>query len=93
MMRVTDKISNRTFLNNNRRLRNNLLGSYTRIMTQRRFNRVSEDCINGAKAMIIRRDLRDLDIYDSNLSSIKQLFTEAETSLTHIAHNNYISVE
>lgn len=93
MMRVTDKISNRTFLNNNRRLRNNLLGSYNRIMTQRRFNRVSEDSINGAKAMIIRRDLRDLDIYDSNLSSVKQLFTEAETNLTAIAHNLYISVE
>lgn len=92
-MRVTDKISNRTFLNNNRRLRNNLLGSYTRIMTQRRFNRVSEDSINGAKAMLIRRDLRDLDIYDSNLSSIKQLFTEAESALTAVAHTNYIAVE
>lgn len=92
-MRVTDKISNRTFLTNNRRLRNNLLGSYNRIMSQRRFNRVSEDSINGAKAMIIRRDLRDLDIYDSNLSSIKQLFTEAETSLTQISGKNYISVE
>ncbi|MDE5741119.1 MAG: hypothetical protein K2H90_01565 [Oscillospiraceae bacterium] len=93
MMRVTDKMTTGTFLTNNRRLRSNLLGSYTRIMTQRRFNRVSEDSINGAKAMIIRRDLRDLDIYDSNLSSIKQLFTEAESSLTQIAHKNYISVE
>ncbi len=92
-MRVTDKMTTGTFLTNNRRLRSNLLGSYTRIMTQRRFNRVSEDSINGAKAMIIRRDLRDLDIYDSNLSSIKQLFTEAESSLTQIAHKNYISVE
>lgn len=92
-MRITDKISNGTFLKNNQRLRSNLLGSYTRIMTQRRFNRVSEDSINGAKAMIIRRDLRDLDIYDSNLSSINQLFTEAESSLTSIAHTNYIAVE
>lgn len=93
MMRITDKITTGTFLTNNRRMRSNLIGSYTRIMTQRRFNRVSEDSINGAKAMIIRRDLRDLDIYDSNLSSVKQLFTEAETSLTKIAHTNYIAVE
>ncbi|MBD5141193.1 MAG: hypothetical protein HDT25_07260 [Ruminococcus sp.] len=93
MMRITDKISNGTFLTNNTRLRSNLLGSYTRIMTQRRFNRVSEDSINGAKAMIIRRDLRDLDIYDSNLSSAKQLFTEAESNLTDIASKNYISVK
>lgn len=93
MMRVTERISTNTFLSNNRRMRSNLIGSYTRIMTQRRFNRVSEDTVNGAKAMLIRRDLRDLDIYDSNLSSVKQLFTEAETSLTQIAHNNYIAVE
>lgn len=93
MIRVPDRVSTNSFLSNNRRMRSNLIGSYTRIMTQRRFNRVSEDSINGAKAMIIRRDLRDLDIYDSNLSSVKQLFTEAETSLTKIAHTNYISVE
>ncbi|MDE6709749.1 MAG: hypothetical protein K2J76_04590 [Oscillospiraceae bacterium] len=93
MMRITDKISNGTFLSNNQRLRSNLLGSYTRIMTQRRFNRVSEDSINGAKAMIIRRDLRDLDIYDSNLSSAKQLFTEAESNLTDVASKNYIQVK
>ena len=91
-MRVTDRISNGTFLKNNRRLRSNLLGSYDRIMSTRRFNRVSEDSINGAKAMIIRRDLRDLDIYNSNLSSVKQLFTEAETNLTAI-NDLYISVE
>lgn len=93
MMRVTDKITSNTFLKNNRRMRSNLIGSYTRLMTQRRFNRVSEDSINGAKAMIIRRDLRDLDIYDSNLSSVKQLFNEAESNLTAIAHKNYIQVE
>lgn len=93
MMRVTDKITTGTFLTNNRRMRSNLIGSYTRIMTQRRFNRVSEDSINGAKALIIRRDLRDLDIYDSNLSSVKQLFTEAETNLTAIAHDLYIPLE
>lgn len=93
MMRITDKMSNRLFLSNNTRLRSNLLGSYERIMSQRRFNRVSEDSINGAKAMMIRRDLRDLDIYNSNLSSVKQLFTEAESNLMQISSKNYISVE
>lgn len=93
MMRITDKMSNRMFLSNNTRLRGNLLGSYERIMSQRRFNRVSEDSINGAKAMMIRRDLRDLDIHQSNLSSVKQLFTEAESNLMQISSKNYISVE
>lgn len=93
MMRVTEKVSTNTFLTNNRRMRSNLIGSYTRIMTQRRFNRVSEDTVNGAKALVIRRDLRDLDIYDSNLSSAKQLFTEAESNLTDVAHTNYIQTK
>lgn len=92
-MRVTNNITRNTFVKNNRRMRTNMLGSYTRIMTQRRFNRVSEDTVNGTKAMTIRRQLRDLDIYDSNLSTTKQLFTEAEKSLDHIADYLYISVE
>lgn len=92
-MRVTNNITRSTFVKNNRRMRTNMLGSYTRIMTQRRFNRVSEDTVNGTKAMTIRRQLRDLDIYDSNLSSTKQLFTEAEKALDHIADYCYISVE
>lgn len=92
-MRVTENITRSTFVKNNRRMRTNMLGSYTRLMTQRRFNRVSEDTVNGTKAMTIRRHLRDLDIYDSNLSITKQLFTEAEKSLDHIAHDCYISVE
>lgn len=92
-MRVTNNITRNTFVRNNRRMRTNMLGSYTRIMTQRRFNRVSEDTVNGTKAMTIRRHLRDLDIYDSNLSSVKQLFNEAEKSLTQVAHNCYIAVE
>lgn len=92
-MRVTNNITRNTFVKNNRRMRTNMLGSYTRIMTQRRFNRVSEDTVNGTKAMTIRRHLRDLDIYDSNLSSVKQLFNEAEKSLTQVAHDCYIAVE
>lgn len=92
-MRVTNNITRNTFVKNNMRMRTNMLGSYTRIMTQRRFNRVSEDTINGTKAMTIRRHLRDLDIYDSNLSTVKQLFTEAEKSLDQVAHDCYISIE
>lgn len=92
-MRVTNNITRNTFVKNNRRMRTNMLGSYTRLMTQRRFNRVSEDTVNGTKAMTIRRQLRDLEIYDGNLSSTKQLFTEAEKALDHIADYCYISVE
>jgi len=71
----------------------NTLQSENRIATQRRFNRVSEDVISGSKAMIVRRQLRDLDIYNDNLSAAKALFDAAEKNLTFIAHDKYISVE
>lgn len=92
-MRVTNNITTRQFLTNNNRLLTRQLQSENRLATQRRFNRVSEDTVNGSKAMTIRRQLRDLDIYNDNLSSAKSIFTAAETNLTSIAHDNYISVE
>ena len=92
-MRVTNNITTRQYLSNNNMLLTRRLQSENRISTQRRFNRVSEDTINGSKAMIIRRQLRDLDIYNDNLSSAKAIFNAAETNLTSIAHDNYIAVE
>lgn len=70
-----------------------MLQSHNRIMTQRRFNRVSEDPINGSKAMTVRRQLRDLDIYKQNLSSAKALFNAAEINLMSLAHDDYIKIE
>lgn len=92
-MRVTNNITTRQFLANNNRLLTRRLQSENRIATQRRFNRVSEDVINGSKAMIIRRQLRDLAMYNDNLGSAKAIFNAAETNLTSIAHDNYIAVE
>ncbi|MBD5147083.1 MAG: hypothetical protein HDT21_14455 [Ruminococcus sp.] len=92
-MRVTNNITTRQFLANNNRLLTRQIQSENRISTQRRFNRVSEDIINGNKAMTIRRQLRDLDIYNDNLGAAKAIFNAAETNLTSIAHDNYIPVE
>ncbi len=92
-MRVTNNITTGQFLRNNRRSLTSMLKSHNKIMTQRRFNRVSEDSINGSKAMSIRRQLRDLDIYEDNLSTSKELFAAAETNLYTIAHDIYINLE
>ena len=92
-MRVTNNITTRQYLSNNNMLLTRRLQSENRIATQRRFNRVSEDTINGSKAMTIRRQLRDLDIYNDNLSAAKAIFNAAETNLMSIAHDNYITVE
>ncbi|MBQ8786258.1 MAG: hypothetical protein IJZ61_01335 [Oscillospiraceae bacterium] len=92
-MRVTTNITTGQFLRNNRRTLTSMLRSQNRITTQRKFNRVSEDSINGSKAMTIRRQLRDLDIYEDNLSTSKELFSAAETNLYTIAHDVYINLE
>ncbi len=92
-MRVTDNISRRQFLTNNNLALTQMLQSENRIATQRRYNRVSEDIINASKDLVVRRQLRDLGIYNDNLSSIGALFFAAEKNLTFIAHDKYIAVE
>lgn len=92
-MRVTNNITTGQFLRNNNRALTSMLRSQNRIETQRRFNRVSEDSINGSKAITIRRQLRDLDIYEDNLSTSKELFAAAESNLYSIAGDTYIDIE
>lgn len=92
-MRVTNNITTGQFLRNNRRTLTSMLRSQNRITTQRKFNRVSEDSINGSKAMTIRRQLRDLDIYEDNLNTSKELFSAAESNLYTVAHDIYINLE
>ena len=92
-MRVTHNISNDMYLRNTNRMNSSMLKSMTRIMTQRRFNRVSEDVINGVKAMSIRRQLRNVEIYRDNLNVSKELFSSAEQSLITMADKIYIQME
>ncbi len=92
-MRVTNNITTGQFLRNNRRTLTSMLRSQNRITTQRKFNRVSEDSVNGSKAMTIRRQLRDLDIYEDNLSTSKEIFAAAESNLYTVAHDVYINLE
>ncbi len=92
-MRVTDNISRNQFLTNNNLALTQMLQSENRIQTQRRYNRVSEDIINASKDLVVRRQQRDLAIYNDNLSSAGALFFAAEKNLTFIAHDKYIAVE
>ena len=92
-MRVTENMTKSLYLRNHNRTQTNLIKSYTRIMTQRRFNRVSEDTVNGNLAMTLRRQQRNLAIYNKNLNTAKELFNAAESNLNMVAHDCYISVE
>ncbi len=83
----------RQYLKNYNRMNSAMLKSETRIETHRRYNRLSEDPINGVKALAVRRQLRDLAIYNDNLSSSKELFNAAEKNLSAIADEMYIKFE
>jgi flagellar hook-associated protein 3 FlgL len=67
----------------------NMNDAYTRIITQKEYTRTSENPLNSEKSMSIRKGLRDLDIWDDNISTAHELFTTAEQSLTQVASNLY----
>lgn len=91
-MRVTDRISSRQYLYNNNQALSNMLKIENKILTQKAFTRASEDSVNANRAMKIRKNLADLDMYDTNLHSASELFTAAETNLYNIADNIYLDV-
>lgn len=88
-MRVTQSISNRLYLRNLHNSQTNMLSSYNKVMTQMAYTRVSQDSINASKAMTTRRQLKNLDMYDDNLKTAKDIFKAAETNLLTIAEENY----
>ncbi len=92
-MRITQSFTNRTYLKNNNRLLSNMNKSMTKIWTQKEFLRASEDAINASRAMTVRRNLRELDMYDENLEAAKGVFSAAETGLTTLGHDVYLDVQ
>ncbi len=83
----------RQYTRNYNRMERAELKSLTRIDTQRRYNRVSEESISGVKAMGVRMQLRNQQIYKDNLSSSKELFATAESNLDTIADKIYVQYE
>lgn len=92
-MRVTQSIADRLYHKNNNMMLSNMLKNQTRIYTGKQYTRASEDAINASKAMSVRRQLRDLDMYDSNLVTAKGYYEAAETNLTTIAHDIYLNLQ
>lgn len=92
-MRVTQSIADRLYHKNNNMMLSNMLKNQTRVYTGKQYMRASEDSINASKAMGVRRQLRDLDMFDSNLVTAKGYYEAAETNLTTIAHDIYINLQ
>lgn len=92
-MRVTNNAFSGTFLNSYNSLLSNYLKSQTKILTQRKYNRASEDSSSAAKAAHVRKSLENLNIYDENLQTAKDFFYASEDALYDIADHTYLNVK
>ncbi|MBQ8826635.1 MAG: hypothetical protein IJ007_06045 [Oscillospiraceae bacterium] len=92
-MRITQNYTNRTYLKYNNRLLGDLNRSMKKIESRRAFFRASEDSINASRAMSIRSSLRNLDVYDDNLESAKNIYKSSETGYYTLAHDIYLETQ
>lgn len=84
-MRVTNATVLRNYDRNLRRLGKNKFDCEQNIFTGRKFSRASENPLNAAKAMTIRKQLYHTEQYMENLDVADKFYTEAETSLLQIS--------
>lgn len=87
-MRVTNSIQNRMYLKNTHNNLESMLKSMNRMITNRAYDRASEDSINASKAMTTRRQLSNLSMYEDNLNTAYEFFTNAEINLYEM-NNKY----
>ena len=89
-MRITQNFTNRMYLKYNNRLLGDLNRSMKKIESRKAFFRASEDSINANRTLAVRRGLRNLDMYDDNLTTAKNIYQSAETGYYTLAHDVYI---
>ncbi len=84
-MRVTNSTVLRNYDRNLKRLGKNKFNSEQKIYTGRSFSRASENPLDAAKALTIRKQLSRTSQYKENLDVADKFYTEAETSMLQIS--------
>ena len=84
-MRVTQSQITRQYLANSNTALSNMNKINTKILTQRKFLRTSEDNVGAAKALIIRKNLLKNEMYSANLRTADGIYKTAEESLRAIS--------
>lgn len=92
-MRITQNYTSRTYLKYNNRLLGELNRSMKKLESRQAFFRASEDSINASRTMTVRRNLRDLDVYDDNLECSKNVYKAAESGYYTLANDIYIEAQ
>ncbi len=89
-MRVTQSMMTRQYLKNLNTNMNEMNKINNRILSKRKFSKASEDPVNAAKALNVRRNLEKLNSYERNLKTADSILSASETiimSLSKLTQN------
>lgn len=89
-MRVTQPMSDRLYHKNTNAALEGMLKTFDRMTNQRQYKRASEDPINATRAMLVRKGLRDIEMYNDNLKTAKSIFLAAEENLNIITEKIHL---
>lgn len=84
-MRIAGGTIRRNYLKNYERTSGDKFDSEQKIQTGRKFQRASENPINAAKALRVRRSMAELETHQANLKSADSIYQVAESSLLTIS--------
>ncbi len=83
-MRVTDSILQQNFLSNLSYSTERLYESETRVLTNKRLNKPSDNPVDALNAMMIRTKLDEIEQYKRNISRASTLLSNTETVITEV---------
>lgn len=84
-MRITQNGMKKQYLRNSNSALERMSNINNRILTERKFMRASEDSTAAANAMIIRKSLSNLDMYEGNIKNVQALYNSAESHIMTIS--------
>ncbi len=84
-MRITQNGMKKQYLRNSNSALERMSKINNRILTERKFMRASEDSTAAANAMIIRKSLSNLDMYEANIKNVQALYSSAESHIMTIS--------
>ena len=84
-MRIAGNATRRNFLRNYELNSTAKFESEQKISTGRQFQRASENPINAAKALRVRKSMADLETHQKNLESADSIYQVAEDSLLTVS--------
>jgi len=83
-MRITTGMMKNNYLKNLDRSANKMNYLNEKVSSGRKFFKASEDTVSAIKAYKLRREYKNTEMYDTNISSVDSFLTVAESNLTDI---------